>query len=146
MLDLAVPQLPDDFENLRPRRVHPAIDLLVGLDRHHEFELLGVHLALFSLAAFIRPPATGAASAFQAGVISTIHAAAALRTVISSLLGSRLPTVKTCATIDPAGAAIGTLRSIAGATVFLRLRDWRGTGGRYRFTCGNSGLLVHTAP
>src|SRR4051812_8804461 len=85
VLDLPVPQLPDDLEDLRPRRVHLAIDLLVGLDRHHEFELLGVHLALFSAASFIRAPAAWAASAFKTGVVATFNAGATLGTVIPGL-------------------------------------------------------------
>src|SRR5258705_10783962 len=44
--DLAVAELADDLEDLRPRRVHLLVDLLVGLNGHAELELLGGHLAL----------------------------------------------------------------------------------------------------
>src|SRR3954451_19394758 len=78
VLDLAVAELADDLEDLGPGRVHPLVDLLVGLDGHHEFELLVGHLALLGGLAVVTAPAAGAAAALEAGVVAAVNSAAPL--------------------------------------------------------------------
>src|SRR5258705_11665311 len=77
--DLAVAELPDDLEDFRPRRVHLLVDLLVGLDGHAEFELLGGHLALLGGFAVAGTAAAGAAAAVEAPGGSAVGAGARVR-------------------------------------------------------------------
>src|SRR5688572_8505064 len=77
-LDLTVAELADDLEDLRPRRVQPLVHLLVGLDGHHELELLDRHLALLGGFAVVAAAAAGAAPPLEPGRGTAVGAGPAL--------------------------------------------------------------------
>src|SRR5205823_261596 len=63
-------------QHLGPGRKEAPVHLLIGLDRHAEFELLNRHLALFCRTAIIRPPTARPSAALQAGVAAAVGEAA----------------------------------------------------------------------
>src|SRR5687768_12384023 len=125
MLDLAVAELAHDLEDLGPRRIHALVDLLVRLDRHHEFELLVGHLALLGGLAVVTASAAGAASALQAGVTALLAAAP----LGAGVAGFRR---RALAPLHPAAAVDGALTPVRATTRLGRgtVRRRRGAGLR----------------
>src|SRR4051812_30154891 len=129
----AVAELADDLQDLGPGGVHPLVDLLVGLDRHHEFELVPGHLALLGAAAVVAAAAPRAAAALQARVLAAVVAAATLLAGVTAFSGRLHAALQAAAAVDEALAAVGalaaaTLVASAGARGGRRAR--RGRGGQ----------------
>src|SRR5258706_5327012 len=102
----AIPELANDFENLRPGGIQALVHLLVHLDRLDEFELLDVHFSLFSLAPIIGAPATRPAATLKSSSAAPIVAAAAVYAFVIRFFQRHLPALEAGSAIDVALAAI----------------------------------------
>jgi hypothetical protein len=136
LLDLPIAELVDHFQDFRPRREHPAVDLFVGLDRHAKLELFGGHFAFLGAAAIVGAAPAGTTTTLEprgAGD-STLIPAAPLITFVARCLSGNLPPLKTTAAVDDAFTPILPARiTLIGAGADAR---WLGTALTLRFGSG----------
>src|SRR4051794_37850006 len=109
MKRLAIAKLADHLEHFRPRGVHALVDLLIGLDRHYEFELFSGHFTFLSSFAIIRAATPRPAAALQARVRAAFKTAAALGAGIAGLVARHPPAIQSSAAIDNTITTVGPL-------------------------------------